>query len=124
MVNGRLRLAGRSEPSMSARGAVTLGELVGRLDQLEACCRRCERRGPLRLARLIAEPDAGTGPPDWAARLATDCRRVGAPDPAERCFVSSPQLLEPSYPSSARHSIRRRPPPAFVWPPGSSRGPA
>src|SRR4051794_24572897 len=98
MVNGRLRLAGRegrSELSMSAKGAVTLGELVGRLDRLEACCRRCERRGRLRLARLIADHGAGAGPPHLAARLAADCPRIGAPDPAERCFVYFPQLLEP-----------------------------
>ena len=63
---------------MSATGAVTLGELVGRLDHLEVRCRRCERHGRLRLARLIADHGAGTGLPDLG----------------ERCFVHFPQLLE------------------------------
>ena len=35
---------------MGTTGAVTLGELVGRLDRLEIRCRRCDRRGRLRLA--------------------------------------------------------------------------
>ena len=51
---------------MSATGAVTLGDLVGRLDRLEVRCRRCERHGRLGLARLIADYGEGTGLPDLA----------------------------------------------------------
>ena len=80
---------------MSTKGAVTLGELAGRPDHLEVRCRRCERHGRLRLARLVADHGAGTGLPDLAARLAADCPKAGGPDPAERCFVHFPQLLEP-----------------------------
>ena len=78
---------------MSARGAVALGDLVGRLDRLEVRCRRCERQGRLGLARLIADHGAGTGLPDLAVKLAAGCPRATAPDPAERCFVHFPQLL-------------------------------
>ena len=60
---------------MSAKGAVTLGDLAGRVDQLEVRCRRCERHGRLRLARLIANHGARTGLPDLAVRLA-----VGLPE--------------------------------------------
>jgi hypothetical protein len=76
---------------MSTKGAVTLGELVGRFDHLEVRCWRC---GRLRLARLIADHGAGTALPDLAAPLAADCPKAGAPDPGERCFVHFPQLLE------------------------------
>ena len=79
---------------MSAKGVVTLGELVGRVDRLEVRCRRCERHGRLRLARLIADHGAGTGLPDLAARLAAGCPKAQVPEPGERCFVHFPQLLE------------------------------
>jgi len=78
---------------VSAGGAVTLGDLVGRLERLEVRCRRCPRHGLLRLARLIADHGAGTGLPDLAARLAAGCPRAAAADLAERCFVHFPQLL-------------------------------
>ena len=80
---------------MSAGGAVTLGDLVGRIDRLEVRCRRCERHGRLRLARLIADHGAGTGLPDLAVRLAAGCPKVEATDPGERCFVHFPQLFGP-----------------------------
>ncbi len=78
---------------MSAGGAVTLGDLVGRLDRLEVRCRRCPRHGWFRLARLIADHGADRRLPDLAVRLAAGCPRATAPDPAERCFVYYPQLL-------------------------------
>jgi hypothetical protein len=77
----------------AARGAVTLGDLVGQVDRLEVRCRRCGRHGWLRLTGLIADHSAGMGLPDLAARLAAGCPRATAPDPAERCFVHFPQLL-------------------------------
>jgi len=77
---------------MGATGAVTLGGLVGRLDRLEVACRRCERRGRLRLAGLIETHGAGTVLPDLAARLADGCPRAEAHDPGTRCFVFFPQL--------------------------------
>jgi hypothetical protein len=42
------------------RQVVMLGDLVGRLERLEIRCRRCERRGRIRLARLIEAYLAGT----------------------------------------------------------------
>ena len=80
---------------MSATGAVTLGDLAGRVDQLEVRCRRCDRHGRLRLARLIADHGAGTGLPDLAVRLSAGCPKAQALDLGERCFVFFPQVLEP-----------------------------
>jgi hypothetical protein len=79
---------------VSAKNAVTLGDLVGRFDRLEVRCRRCLRHGRLGLARLIADHGAGAGLPDLAVRLAAGCPRAAAADPAERCFVHFPQLAE------------------------------
>ena len=69
------------EPRMSATGAVTLGEQAGRVERLEVRCRRCERHGRLRLARLIADHGAGTGLPNLTVRLAAGCPKAAAPDP-------------------------------------------
>jgi len=80
---------------VSAGGAVTLDDLVGRVERLEVRCRRCPRHGRFRLARLVADHGAGTGLPDLAVRLAAGCPRATAADLAERCFVYYPQLLEP-----------------------------
>ena len=79
---------------MRGKDVTTLGALVGRIDHLEVACRRCERHGRLRLARLIADHGAGMGLPDLAVRLAADCPKAKAPDLGERCFVHFPQLLE------------------------------
>ena len=79
---------------MSATGAVTLGEQAGRVERLEVRCRRCERHGRLRLARLIADHGAGTGLPDLAVRLSAGCPKAQALELGERCFVFFPQLLE------------------------------
>jgi hypothetical protein len=46
---------------MSARSSITLGDIDGGLQMLEIACRRCDRRGLLRLDRLIAEHGAGMG---------------------------------------------------------------
>ena len=46
---------------MSSSGAVTLGEIAGRLPMLEVACSRCERRGRLGVAKLIERRPATTG---------------------------------------------------------------
>src|SRR3954447_17184974 len=85
--------ARQSEPRMSTKSVVTLENLVGRVERLEVRCSRCERRGRLRLTRLIADHGAGTGLPDLAVRLAAGCPKIQAPDLGERCWVHFPQLL-------------------------------
>ena len=48
------------------RQVVTLGDLVDWLERLEIRCRRCERRGLIRLARLIEEHGAEMALPEPA----------------------------------------------------------
>ena len=47
---------------------VRLGDVVD-LVHLEIACRRCDRRGRMRVARLIAEHGAEIGLPDLAVKL-------------------------------------------------------
>ena len=59
---------------------------------LEVACHRCERRGRLRIERLIAEH--GTGVLDLCAIIAADCPRMRNPSTSiyERCGVHFPEL--------------------------------
>jgi hypothetical protein len=81
----------RSKPTVSTKGVVTLGELVGGVGRFDVRCRRC---GRMRLARLIADHGAETGLPDLAERLAAGCPKAETPDLGEHCFVYFPQLPE------------------------------
>jgi hypothetical protein len=66
---------------MSSSGAVTLGEIAGRLPMLEVACSCCERRGRLNVAKLIERHGPDTRLPDLRVILAGDCpahpRRTG-----------------------------------------------
>jgi hypothetical protein len=77
---------------MSSSGAVTLGEIAGKLTMLEVACARCDRRGRLSVAKLIERHGAGAKLPDLRTVLASDCSRVGAASIYERCGVLYPQL--------------------------------
>jgi hypothetical protein len=48
---------------MNTRGSITLGDLVGKVTMVEIACSKCDRRGLLRLDRLIEEHGAGIGLP-------------------------------------------------------------
>jgi hypothetical protein len=75
------------------QAAVRLGDVVD-LVQLEIACRRCDRHGRVRVARLIAEHGADIGLPDLAVKLAAGCPNASAADVSTRCFVHFPQLVE------------------------------
>jgi hypothetical protein len=49
---------------MSSGGAVTLGEIAGRLPMLEVACSRCDRHGRLSVAKLIERHGADARLPD------------------------------------------------------------
>ena len=73
-------------------GAVTLGDIAGRLAMLEVCCDRCGRRGRLRVICLVAEHGAGMGLPQLRRIVAADCPRWGGSE-YDPCGVHDPQLL-------------------------------
>src|SRR5256885_6735499 len=57
----------------ASKGAVTLGDIVGRVRMLEIACRHCERHGWLSVARLVEEHGADLTLPYLRERLAGDC---------------------------------------------------
>jgi hypothetical protein len=75
-----------------ANGVITLGEMQQKgMTMLQAACRKCERRGRLSIARLIAEH--GSGPLDLRAIIAHDCPRMHPATPMyERCGVHFSEL--------------------------------
>jgi len=64
------------------------------MTMLVVACRKCERRGRLRISRLIAEH--GDDPPNLKALFAHDCPRFTNPSVSiyERCGVHFPELPE------------------------------
>jgi hypothetical protein len=71
--------------------AVTLGDLAGKITMLEVACRRCERRGRLRLDQL-SEQYGDMRLPELRLILPSDCPQVEATSIGERCSGYFPQL--------------------------------
>ena len=61
----------------SNSGSITLGDLVGKITMLEVGCSKCDRRGLLRLDRLIEEHGAGIGLSCWGRYWRATARRPG-----------------------------------------------
>ena len=59
---------------------------------LEIACRHCDRRGRLRVAKLIAQYGADMRLPELRYILAADYPRVVADKVYDRCGVHYPQL--------------------------------
>jgi hypothetical protein len=76
---------------MPSKGAVTLGDIVGRVRMLEIACRHCKRHGWLSVARLITEHGADITLPYLRERLAGDCPRLHSASIYERCGAYFPQ---------------------------------
>jgi len=71
---------------------ITLGRVVKHLAMLEIGCRKCERYGRLRVARLIEEHGAEKGLNELLGTLAADCPRQDAHSIYDRCGAYYPQL--------------------------------
>jgi hypothetical protein len=72
------------------RELVTLAEAAARQRMLNVACSRCQRRGRLSLARLIAEHGPDTPVRMATANLNVDCPRRNSPNWAERCDIYYP----------------------------------
>jgi hypothetical protein len=73
-------------------GAVMLGDIAGKITMLEVTCSRCERRGRLRVTKLIKQHGADMGLPELRHIIAGDCPRVVAASIREQCGAYYPQL--------------------------------
>jgi hypothetical protein len=72
--------------------AITLGAAAAKFAMLEVACCRCERRGRLRINRLIEQHGADIGLPALCDVLSNDCPKREAAA-GERCNLYYPQLL-------------------------------
>lgn len=71
-------------------GFVTLGQIAARLPALEVACNRCDRRGRIRIARLMAEYGADLPTPELRHVVAVDCPRMIAVQLHEVCGMHFP----------------------------------
>jgi hypothetical protein len=71
---------------MSA-GVVLLGQVAARLPVFDLACNRCDSRGRLRTARLVAEHGPDMPGPDLLRVLSADCPR--------RQMMEQGQLADP-----------------------------
>jgi hypothetical protein len=74
-------------------GVVVLGQVAARLPVLEVACNRCDRRGRLHTARLLAEHGSDLPMPDLRRIIAADCPRMAANKMHDVCGVHFPGLL-------------------------------
>jgi hypothetical protein len=74
-------------------GAVTLGQIAGRLDRLEIACGKCGRRGSYSVQELIDRHGLELGLPDLAATLSADCEHRGGLA-YDRCHVLFTNLTD------------------------------
>ncbi|MFL5280949.1 MAG: hypothetical protein ACJ8AW_08095 [Rhodopila sp.] len=73
--------------------AITLGDVAAKFTILEVACRRCDRRGRLRVDRLIDQHGADMGLPEMGDILRGDCPKRESALTSERCSLYYPQLL-------------------------------
>jgi hypothetical protein len=83
----------RRQPAPAAGpGVVFLGQVAARLQMLDVACTRCERRGRLNTARLVAEHGADMPVPKLLRILAADCPKMQAAEFHDVCGIHLPQL--------------------------------
>ncbi len=75
-------------------GAILLGQVAPKLTMLEVDCRRCDRRGRLSIARLMAEHGPAMPMPELRQVVAADCPRLVAQAWHDVCGVRFPGLVE------------------------------
>jgi hypothetical protein len=73
-------------------GYITLAEIASRLTTLDVACNRCDRRGHVSVARLLAERGADFPAPNLRRILAADCPRMIAAEVHDPCGVHFPDL--------------------------------
>jgi hypothetical protein len=58
---------------MPRGGALTLGDLEGKLEVLRVACKKCDRVGQYRVAKLIERHGPDANLVDWKDSLTADC---------------------------------------------------
>ncbi len=79
----------KPQADTSGPGVVTLGQVAPRLAMLEVTCNRCDRRGRLATAQLLAEHGADLPMPELPRVVAVDCPQ----DAVHRSGITFPFLI-------------------------------
>jgi hypothetical protein len=77
---------------MPRDGAITLGDLIGKLGELRIECPKCGRSGRYRLARLIARYGRNEKLFRWIDEITADCPRKLAGSDSDPCGAILPDL--------------------------------
>jgi hypothetical protein len=77
---------------MPRSGAITLGDLAGKLDYFRIECSACDRSSQYRVLRLIAELGNDFPLPELCDRLTANCSKRRAASVYEQCQASFPDL--------------------------------
>jgi hypothetical protein len=73
-------------------GCLTLNDITGRVTTLAVSCNRCDRRGRLRVDRLLAEHGPALPLPELRRIVAADCAKMQAGHVHAVCGVHFPEL--------------------------------
>ena len=77
---------------MSLNGAITFGDLVGKLDVLVVACDKCGRKGRYSVARLIERHGRDAKVLDLLAEITADCPKKQAGNMSDQCAARCPDL--------------------------------
>jgi hypothetical protein len=80
------------QDAMPRDGAITFGDLDGKLSTLHVACGKCERAGQYSVRRLIEQRGRDAKVVDLLAEVSADCPRRIAANFNDRCGVRCPDL--------------------------------
>ena len=80
---------------MPRSGAITFGDLDGTLDVLRVACRKCDRSGQYRVAKLIERYGPDTKLVDWKDEITAGCPKRASDRAAmlDLCGAWFPDLI-------------------------------
>jgi len=76
----------------NAYGAITFGELVGKLGMVRIKCTKCGRSAKYRVAVLIAKHGRDQKLSTWIDKITADCPRRRAKNANDPCEAHCPDL--------------------------------
>lgn len=97
MRRGADRPRARPTSPVIGPGVILLGQVAARLPVIDVACNRCDRRGRLWTAGLVAEHGAGTPIPALLRIIAADCPRMQAAQVHDVCGIHLPQLSRAGF---------------------------
>lgn len=88
----RVAISPRVRRPVTSTGLVVLGQMAARLPTIDVACNRCDRRGRLHTAPLVAVHGAAMPVLLLLRTIAADCARMQAAQVHDVCGVHQPQL--------------------------------